>query len=238
MALEQLRKRWESSLRPVLKMFDQASPLFITWLALPIGVLGGVLALFSPDEPLGGWWLFGSAAMIGLAMIFDGLDGSLARAQGKVTRWGDYLDHTIDRILDSVWVVCISASIFVNDLAFGLAAALLTLLGSYMGTQAQAVAGSRNYRGFSRADRTILTLVALVSMGIMLFMDWSIDASYPIVLQHVPLNPLSLIVLISGVGGAWTFCVRFLQAKGEIQALDKAEPLPQPNQENAASTDG
>jgi hypothetical protein len=30
----------------------------------------------------------------------------------------------------------------------------------------------------------------------------------------------------------WTFTVRFLQAKAEIQALDKSDPLPQPGLEN------
>ncbi|GIR75622.1 MAG: hypothetical protein CM15mP78_03210 [Candidatus Poseidoniales archaeon] len=97
---------------------------------------------------------------------------------GRVTRWGDYLDHTIDRVLDAVWVVCISASVFVADVTLGLPP-LLTLMGSYMGTQAQAVAGSRNYRGFSRADRTVLTLLSLLIMGIMLLAGWSTDATYP-----------------------------------------------------------
>jgi len=162
-------------------------------------------------------------------MLFDGLDGSLARAKGEVTRWGDYLDHTIDRILDAAWVVCISASVFVNDLVLGFAAAFFTLLGSYMGTQAQAVAGSRNYRGFSRADRTVLTLLALVSMGVMLLAGWSIDASYGGWFDHIKVNPLSLIVFISALGGLWTFFVRFLQAQQEIRAIDAADPLPQPN---------
>jgi phosphatidylglycerophosphate synthase len=172
------------------------------------------------------------ALSIGVAMIFDGLDGSLARAKGEVTRWGDYLDHTIDRVLDGVWVVCISASVFVGDMTLGFAAAFLTLMGSYMGTQAQAVAGSRNYRGFSRADRTVLTLLSLVAMGIMLLAGWSIDATYPGWFDHIPVNPLSLIVFISALGGIWTFSVRFMQAKGEIQRLDTEDPLPQPEPKN------
>ncbi|MEC8341081.1 MAG: hypothetical protein VXZ80_05485, partial [Candidatus Thermoplasmatota archaeon] len=104
----------------------------------------------------------------------------------------------------------------------------LTLMGSYMGTQAQAVAGSRNYRGFSRADRTVLTLLSLLIMGIMLLAGWSTDATYPGWFDHINVNPLSLIVFISALGGLWTFTVRFLQAKGEIQRLDAEDPLPQP----------
>jgi phosphatidylglycerophosphate synthase len=229
MALEKLRRRWETALGPMIRIASNVSPITVTWIALPFGVAGGLLAMYAPNEASGGWWMLGAALMIGLAMIFDGLDGSLARAKGEVTRWGDYLDHTIDRILDSTWVVCLSASIFVNDLALGFAAALLTLLGSYMGTQAQAVAGTRNYRGFSRADRTVLTLLSLIVMGVMLLMGLSISAVYPSPFDHINVNPLSIVVFISALGGIWTFLVRFKQAQGDIQAIDKADPLPQPN---------
>ncbi|MDG1552549.1 MAG: CDP-alcohol phosphatidyltransferase family protein [Candidatus Poseidonia sp.] len=228
MALEKLRRRWEAALGPMLKIASNVSPITVTWVALPFGVAGGLLAMYAPNEASGGWWMLGAALMIGLAMIFDGLDGSLARAKGEVTRWGDYLDHTIDRILDSTWVVCLSASVFVNDLALGFAAALLTLLGSYMGTQAQAVAGTRNYRGFSRADRTVLTLLSLVIMGVMLLMNFSTSAVFPGPFDHINVNPLSIVVFISALGGIWTFFVRFKQAQGDIQAIDKADPLPQP----------
>ena len=232
MALEKMRRRWEAWLQPLLTAFSKLSPITITWFALPLGVAGGLLAMYAPEDSTGGGWLFSAAIMIALAMLFDGLDGSLARDKGEVTRWGDYLDHTIDRVLDGVWVVCISASVFVGDMTLGFAAAFLTLLGSYMGTQAQAVAGSRNYRGFSRADRTVLTLLSLVVMGAMVLAGWSIDATYPGWFDHIEVNPLSLIVFVSGIGGLWTFAVRFLQAKAEIQALDAADPLPQPSIEN------
>ena len=186
MALEKMRRRWEAALQPVLQFFHRFSPATITWLALPFGVAGGLLAMYAPDDASGGGWLLGGALMIALAMLFDGLDGSLARAKGEVTRWGDYLDHTIDRILDATWVVCISASVFVGDMTLGFAAAFLTLLGSYMGTQAQAVAGSRNYRGFSRADRTVLTLLSLIFMGLMLIFGTEVSAVYPCLLYTSP----------------------------------------------------
>lgn len=228
MALEKMRQRWEAALQPILRTFHRFSPSTVTWMALPFGVAGGLLAMYAPDDGNGGWWLLAAALMIALAMLFDGLDGSLARAKGEVTRWGDYLDHTIDRLLDATWVVCISASVFVADMTLGFAAAFLTLLGSYMGTQAQAVAGTRNYRGFSRADRTVLTLASLVVMGVMLLADWRLDMTYPSAFNHIAVNPLSLIVFISALGGLWTFIVRFVQARGDIQALDTADPLPQP----------
>ena len=100
MALEKMRRRWEAWLQPLLTAFSKLSPITITWFALPLGVAGGLLAMYAPEDSTGGGWLFSAAIMIALAMLFDGLDGSLARAKGEVTRWGDYLDHTIDRVLD------------------------------------------------------------------------------------------------------------------------------------------
>lgn len=229
MALEKLRDYWEQALVPIVKSLSKFSPATITWAALPIGILGGLAVYTASEDSFGASMLFGGGLLITFAMIFDGLDGPVARATGRVTRWGDYLDHTFDRLLDATWIICISGSVFVNDLVLGLTAAWLTLLGSYMGTQAQAVAGSRNYRGFSRADRTILSIVAIFAMGIMLYMDVSSWGTFPGFFDHISINPLSLVVFISALGGFWTFLIRFIQARDKIKQIDRENPLPQKN---------
>ena len=230
MALEKLRGAWEGVLNPVLESLSGVKPSTVTWVALPIGVLGGLAVLTADETTYGANMLFGGGLLIIMAMILDGLDGPLARKYGNVTRWGDYLDHTFDRLLDAVWILCIAGSVFVGDFALGLAAAWLTLLGSYMGTQAQAVAGTRNYRGFSRADRTILSIVAIFLTGIFIHADIGDFGMFPGILNHIPINPMSGSVLISAFGGLWTFLVRFQQAKFEISQIDSENPLPQPNQ--------
>ena len=201
MALEKLRNYWEKALVPIVRSLSGYSPATITWVALPIGVLGGLAIYTAPNDSLGVSMLLGGGLLITLAMILDGLDGPVARATGRVTRWGDYLDHTFDRLLDAVWIICIAGSIFVDDLVLGLSAAWLTLLGSYMGTQAQAVAGTRNYRGFSRADRTILSIVAIFAMALMLYLDNPDWGMFPKPFDHIAINPLSLVVFISALGG-------------------------------------
>jgi archaetidylinositol phosphate synthase len=230
MALEKLRGAWEGLLNPILDSLAGVKPATVTWVALPIGILGGLAVLTADDSTLGASMLFGGGLLIIMAMILDGLDGPLARKYGNVSRWGDYLDHTFDRLLDSIWILCIAGSVFVGDFTLGLIAAWLTLLGSYMGTQAQAVAGSRNYRGFSRADRTILSIVAIFLTGIFILAGVEDFGMFPGILDHIPINPLSVIVLISAFGGLWTFLVRFQQAKTEISRIDSEDPLPQPNQ--------
>ena len=98
-----------------------------------------------------------------------------------------------------------------------------------MGTQAQAVAGTRNYRGFSRADRTILSILAIFLMGILVYVDNYSWGNFPGIFAHIEINPLSIVVFISALGGIWTFLIRFIQASQQIKKIDAENPLPQPN---------
>ena len=45
MALEQLRKRWESIASPLVSGLGRTNPAVLTWLALPIGVAEAFLHL-------------------------------------------------------------------------------------------------------------------------------------------------------------------------------------------------
>jgi archaetidylinositol phosphate synthase len=234
MALEKFRSTWESVVNPLIDSISTWKPSTLTWIAMPLGVLGGLAVLTAPNDTYGANMLFGGMILITMAITLDALDGPLARRTGQVTRWGDYLDHTFDRLLDAVWIVCMAGSVFVGDLTLGLAAAWVILLGSYMGTQAQAVAGSRNYRGFGRADRTILTIISIALMGVFIHMDVGSFGTFPGALDHIEINPISLVVLISAFGGLWTFLIRFVQANHEIKQIDLDDPLPQPNQNEEA----
>ena len=143
--------------------------------------------------------------LIILTGIFDALDGNLARTFGKTSRYGDYLDHTIDRIVDLSLILAIAhnSNWIVNPL-WGWAAALATLMGSYMGTQAQSVGLTRNYGGFGRADRMIITIIGVLFASL----QAHFDISDPIWLG-IAWNPLVLVIFISFIGGIYTFFSRF-----------------------------
>lgn len=124
MALEQLRKRWESIVSPFVSSLGRTNPAILTWLALPVGIAASILAFTAPNSDTGALMLLGSAFLIAFSMILDGLDGQLARQTGQVSRWGDYLDHTLDRLLDGMWVIAIASSpAWVDEPALGWAAA-------------------------------------------------------------------------------------------------------------------
>lgn len=122
----------------------------------------------------------GNSLVLALALLFlllnallDGLDGALARKTGTASKYGDFLDHVIDRYAD----VFIISGIFLGGyLRADLGALVITgvLLASYLGTQAQAVGVGRIYGGvMGRADRmivlglaTCVTLVYPAAIGI------------------------------------------------------------------------
>ena len=222
MALEKGRNLFKKMSQPLVSKLEGVNPATLTWLTLPTGLAAAWLMMEAGTGKEGALMFIGAAFLMASAMALDGLDGNLARATGQVTRWGDYLDHTLDRVLDVVWVLALGYNmIWFGHVELAWAAAMFAMFGSYLGTQAQAVAGSRNYGGFSRADRMVLTFGALLGAAIMAYTD---SASWG-VWNDIEINPISLIIAISGLGGIYTFVVRFFKAKADLQSLDKTKPL-------------
>ena len=166
MALESLRSRWEILIEPVISKMENISPSLITWSTLPLAFLTCYFLATGGRDTNGAIYLLIGFFLIIFTGVFDGLDGTIARTYGKTSRYGDYLDHTIDRIVDIAFILAIAHnSAWIINPIWGWAAALTTLLGSYMGTQAQAVGAGREYAGLlGRADRLIvLMLVPIIN---------------------------------------------------------------------------
>jgi phosphatidylglycerophosphate synthase len=222
MVLETQRTLWEKFSRPIINKMDNVDPVVLTWLTLPTGLGAAALLLTADRTAQGGLMLVGAWILMSISMLLDGLDGTLARARQKTTRWGDYLDHTLDRVLDVSWVVAMGYNVhWVDNPELGWFAAMTMMFGSYLGTQAQAAAGSRNYGGFSRADRMMLTWLAIINTALMAFMGWSDPAAW----FGLGVNPLSLMVIVTALGGIYTYGLRFRQARSVLQGLDKERPL-------------
>jgi CDP-diacylglycerol--glycerol-3-phosphate 3-phosphatidyltransferase len=60
-----------------------------------IGVVGGALAIYPRGE------LFWGTVLITVFVLFDMLDGAVARVTGGGTTWGAFLDSTLDRVADA-----------------------------------------------------------------------------------------------------------------------------------------
>ena len=160
---EKMRERWTKAIHPLVVRMGSLDPSVLTWTSLGIAIASFYLLSQAGNDSNGAIWIIGGVFLILVAGILDALDGALARHQGTDGAYGDFLDHTIDRVVDVGLLVAIGMnSNFVDDYSSGLIAGLLTLFGSYMGTQAQSVGLGRIYGGFSRADRMVLTILALL----------------------------------------------------------------------------
>ncbi len=126
-------------------------------LALVFAMLAGVGYYFSSGNSI---VLFIALIMVFLNAFMDGADGILARKSGSASKYGDFLDHVIDRYAD-VFIIggaCLGGYV---DPTLGIIILTGVLLASYLGTQAQAVGIGRVYGGImGRADRMVILILA------------------------------------------------------------------------------
>lgn len=127
------------------------NPDIVTLIALMIAVLAGIM------------FYKGALAIAVFLLLLNGfldiLDGEIAKRYKRTTKMGDFLDHTADRLADVSILLGITLSQYVHD-TLGYALIIVTLLTSYLGTQAQAITKQRAYGGLiGRADRIMLVAI-------------------------------------------------------------------------------
>ena len=220
---ERMRETWTEAMEPLVLKMGNLNPNILTWTSLVLA-LGAFWLISDAVRDSNGAMMIGvSVLLILIAGVLDALDGALARHQGVAGPYGDFLDHTIDRVVDVGLLIAIGMNAdFVSDPSSGAVAALLTLFGSYMGTQAQSVGLDRIYGGFSRADRLVLTVACLVAASWQAYsggagLDLS-GTSYAdwVMLGNNHLNGMTAALAISAWGGIYTFLSRFVRTRGQL----------------------
>lgn len=222
-----MRETWTKAIQPIVLKLGDLDPSVLTWTSLLVSVVGFYMLAIAEMDTNGSLMIIMAVILVLVAGVLDALDGALARHQGTDGPYGDFLDHTIDRIVDVGLLVAIGMNAaFVSNMSAGLAAGLLTLLGSYMGTQAQSVGLDRIYGGFSRADRMIITLLGLLIAAMQAYTGSAgIDlVSYHeyfeyILLGNEELNGMTGALAISAWGGIYTFIVRFNSTRNQLLEL-------------------
>jgi CDP-diacylglycerol--glycerol-3-phosphate 3-phosphatidyltransferase len=122
-----------------------------------LGAVAGALVFFTQ-----GWWFTGTMVIWGFVM-FDLIDGAVARAGGLVTPFGGVLDSTCDRIADAAVFGALAWYFARHDQRWLLLAALLCLvlgsLTSYIRARAEAAGLTATVGIAERAERLIIVLV-------------------------------------------------------------------------------
>ena len=156
MVLNNYRKQADRVLVPLSRPFLRFNPDTLTWIAFFSAVIAG---FFFFTASTGNAYLLLAFLFVLLNAFFDAMDGKVAKSRGLASRRGDFLDHVLDRYADAFMLGGITFSIYCREW-IGILAMLGVIFASYMGTQAHAVTGKRDYGGIlGRADRLVLLII-------------------------------------------------------------------------------
>ncbi|MEE6272170.1 CDP-alcohol phosphatidyltransferase family protein [Georgenia sp. MJ278] len=111
-----------------------------------------------------------ASLVIGVLVLADSIDGQMARMLGRSSRWGAFLDSTLDRASDAAIFagLVVWAARREDDLALALALACL-VLGSvvpYARARAEGLGLTASGGIAERADRLFLVLAAVLAVGL------------------------------------------------------------------------
>jgi CDP-diacylglycerol--glycerol-3-phosphate 3-phosphatidyltransferase len=142
----------------------RVTPNALTAAGVSLCLAAAVIVPFESRDKLLYYWL--GAAVFVVGSVLDILDGALARAGGRSTAFGAFLDSTTDRVGEGAMLTAI-ALVFAragNDIAvvFTIAAVAGSFLVSYVRAKAEAL-GLRGDVGLgSRAERVVVITAGLV----------------------------------------------------------------------------
>ena len=154
--LETYRPLTVRILNKIAGHFKGTNPDVFSWLALAFAVLTGY-AFYTGKEN----FLLLAGLFVGASGFLDALDGAVARVSKLASKRGDFLDHVLDRYADVFIIGGLAISPWIKTPLIGFFAVIGVLLFSYMGTQAQALVGKRDYSGYlGRATRLLILILA------------------------------------------------------------------------------
>ncbi|EPH02863.1 hypothetical protein HMPREF1531_02175 [Propionibacterium sp. oral taxon 192 str. F0372] len=163
--LERIKSRWTKFIEPVALGLVKIglSPNMVTWFGTAATCLVAIICF-----PQGWLW---QGVVILLAFIFsDSLDGTMARATGQTTRWGAFLDSTLDRIADGAIFGGLTLYFYNTDSQLGAAVSLVALVfgqvTSYSKARGEAIGVQVNGGIAGRADRLVIVLAGALLTGL------------------------------------------------------------------------
>jgi CDP-diacylglycerol--glycerol-3-phosphate 3-phosphatidyltransferase len=142
----------------------RVTPNVLTATGVSLCLAASVVVLFENRNP----WIFywAGAVLFVVGSILDILDGALARAGGKTTPFGAFLDSTTDRIGEAAMLGAIALVFHRHDHPVALAIAFGAVAGSLLVSYTRARAEALGLRGDvgvgSRAERVVVITAGLV----------------------------------------------------------------------------
>jgi CDP-diacylglycerol---glycerol-3-phosphate 3-phosphatidyltransferase len=161
------------------------SPNALTYTSLAIAGLSGLAAAFG--------YFAVAALLLAVSGVCDILDGAVARASGRTTRYGALLDSTVDRLADALPLLGLIVFYAPSRAAIALAAfAMLSSFAvSYVRARAEALGADLPPLFMRRAERFVFLAVSLLLGALPLG---------PTLPARLTLAGVSLMGLLSAIG--------------------------------------
>jgi len=149
-----------------------------------------------------GWWVWGGVLLI-LSSIFDAFDGAVARQSGQVSKFGGFLDSTLDRGSEAAiylgllyWYVTTTPPHTLEPVLIYMTI-VGSLLVSYTRARAEGLGVQMKDGWFTRLERLVVLIVGLL-------------------LARLSDNVMLYILLIQAVGTMVTTLQRILHARQRL----------------------
>jgi CDP-diacylglycerol--glycerol-3-phosphate 3-phosphatidyltransferase len=142
----------------------RVTPNMLTAAGVTLCAVGAVLVYFEYRNEILFFWV--GAAVFVVGSVLDILDGALARAGGKQTPFGAFIDSTTDRASEAFMLGAIALSFTRDSDELGVALTAAAIAGSFLVSYTRARAEALGLRGDvgigSRAERVVVITAGLV----------------------------------------------------------------------------
>jgi phosphatidylinositol phosphate synthase len=140
------------------------TPNALTAAGVTLCAAAAILVLFEGRNEILFYWLAALVFVVG--SLLDILDGALARAGGKATPFGAFIDSTTDRVSEGFMLTAIAWVLARNHHPAFVAVAMAAVAGSFLVSYTRARAEALGLRGDvgigSRAERVVVITAGLV----------------------------------------------------------------------------
>jgi phosphatidylinositol phosphate synthase len=142
----------------------RVTPNVLTAAGVSLCLAAAVLVPFESRSPWLVYWL--AAGLFVVGSLLDILDGALARAGGKSTPFGAFLDSTTDRVGEGAMLAAVALVFAREGREWAVVLAVAAVVGSFLVSYTRAKAEALGLRGDvglgSRAERVVLITAGLV----------------------------------------------------------------------------
>jgi CDP-diacylglycerol--glycerol-3-phosphate 3-phosphatidyltransferase len=181
-------------------------PNILTTIGVVINGLCGLLFGFGH--------FFSAGIVLIVANLFDMLDGNVARTTGNVTKFGGFLDSSLDRLSDMFAFVGIMIFYAGNSPQHSIMNVFLASVGmmasvmvSYTTARSEGLGVRANVGFLQRPERVVLLIIGALSTW-----DWTST--------NIFANRMPPVLWVLAVGSVWTLIHRMYYIWREFQQLD------------------